>query len=76
MMHACGHDTHMAARLATLRCVAALRSRWSGILMLISQPAEELGRGVAMMLDDGLFQRFPRPVVVLAFHNSASRPAG
>ena len=76
VMHACGHDTHMAAWVATLRRLAQERSSWSGTLMMIAQPAEELGRGAAMMLSDGLFQRFPKPDVVLAFHNSASLPAG
>ena len=76
VMHACGHDTHMAAWVATLRRLAQERAAWSGTLMMIAQPAEELGRGAGMMLSDGLFRRFPKPDAVLAFHNSASLPAG
>ncbi|MEA5401005.1 amidohydrolase [Synechococcus sp. BA-124 BA4] len=76
VMHACGHDTHMAAWVATLRRLAQEKTTWSGTLMMVAQPAEELGRGAVMMLDDGLFRRFPKPDVVLAFHNSASLPAG
>jgi amidohydrolase len=76
VMHACGHDTHMAAWVATLRRLSLERRSWSGTLMMTAQPAEELGLGAKTMLADGLFQRFPRPDVVLAFHNSASLPAG
>lgn len=76
VMHACGHDTHMAAWVATLRRLALARPDWSGTLVMIAQPAEELGRGAGMMLNAGLFRRFPKPDVVLAFHNSAALPAG
>ena len=76
VMHACGHDTHMAAWVRTMRNLVQVRSEWSGTLVMVAQPAEELGRGAALMLKDGLFTRFPKPDVVLAFHNSASLPAG
>ncbi|WP_221629872.1 MULTISPECIES: M20/M25/M40 family metallo-hydrolase [unclassified Synechococcus] len=73
VMHACGQDTHMAAWVATLRRLASVRRDWSGTLMMIAQPAEELGRGAGMMLDDGLFRRFPKPDVVLALQTLVSR---
>ena len=76
VMHACGHDTHMAAWVGVARRMAALKDRWSGTLVLIGQPAEEVGAGARDMLADGLYTRFPKPNVALAFHDSASLPAG
>lgn len=76
VMHACGHDTHMTAWLGTMRNLAAMKEQWSGTLVMIAQPAEERGMGARMMLDDGLFTRFPKPSVALAFHDSAGLPAG
>jgi len=76
VMHACGHDTHITTWLATGRRLAALKSQWSGTLVMILQPGEERVIGAQAMLDDGLFTRFPKPDVLLAFHDSASLPAG
>ena len=76
VMHACGHDTHMASWVGTARLMAATRDRWSGTLVMIGQPAEETGEGAQAMLDDGLFTRFPRPHYALAFHDAAVLPAG
>jgi hippurate hydrolase len=76
VMHACGHDTHITTWLATGRRLAAMKSSWSGTLVMILQPGEELGLGAKAMLDDGLYTRFPKPDVLLAFHDSASLPAG
>lgn len=76
VMHACGHDTHMASWIGTLWNMAATKSQWKGTLVMIAQPAEERGMGAKMMLDDGLFTRFPKPQFALAFHDSASQPAG
>jgi amidohydrolase len=76
VMHACGHDTHMASWVGTLRNLAAMKSQWHGTLVMIAQPAEERGRGAKDMLDDGLFTRFPKPGYAIAFHDSASLPAG
>ena len=76
VMHACGHDTHMAAWVGTARRLAAMRDRWSGTLVMIAQPGEEIGRGAKAMLDDGLFTRFPKPSHAIAFHDSATLPAG
>lgn len=68
VMHACGHDIHMANVVATARYLAANRDRWRGTLLLVGQPAEELGEGARAMLADGLFVRFPRPDVAIAMH--------
>jgi hippurate hydrolase len=76
VMHACGHDTHMTAWIATARRLAAMKDRWSGTLVMIGQPAEETGEGARAMIADGLFTRFPKPSHALAFHDSASLPAG
>jgi amidohydrolase len=76
IMHACGHDTHMAAWVGAARRLVAMRDSWSGTLVMIAQPGEEIGRGAAAMLDDGLYTRFPKPSHAIAFHDSASLPAG
>jgi hippurate hydrolase len=76
VMHACGHDTHITTWLGTARRLATTRDQWSGTLVMILQPGEELGLGAKAMLDDGLYTRFPKPDVLLAFHDSASLPAG
>jgi hippurate hydrolase len=76
VMHACGHDTHMAAWIGTAQHLVARRDQWSGTLVMILQPAEEIGEGAKAMLDDGLYTRFPKPDYVLAFHDAAQAPAG
>ncbi|NNC72448.1 MAG: amidohydrolase, partial [Sphingomonadaceae bacterium] len=76
VMHACGHDTHMAAWVGAARQLVARRSEWSGTLVAILQPAEERGAGARLMLEDGLYERFPKPDFAVAFHDSASAPAG
>jgi hippurate hydrolase len=76
IMHACGHDTHMTAWIGTARRMAAMKSQWKGTLVMIGQPAEEIGLGAKAMLDDGLYTRFPKPTIVIAFHDAATAPAG
>ena len=76
VMHACGHDTHITTWLGTARRLTAMKDQWSGTLVMILQPGEETGAGAKAMLDDGLFTRFPKPDIMLAFHDSASLPAG
>jgi hippurate hydrolase len=76
VMHACGHDTHMASWIGTATNLAARRKQWSGTLVMILQPAEETGLGARAMLDDGLFTRFPRPTHAIAFHDAANLAAG
>jgi hippurate hydrolase len=76
VMHACGHDLHMAAWAGTARLMAEHKDRWHGTLMLVGQPAEENGGGAKAMLQDGLFTRFPRPDFALSLHDDDTMPAG
>jgi amidohydrolase len=76
VMHACGHDIHMAAWMGTARIMAENRGQWRGTLVLIGQPAEELISGAKAMIADGLLTRFPRPDFALAVHDDARSPAG
>lgn len=76
VMHACGHDVHMAALIGAARQMMARRDAWSGTLVLIGQPAEEGVRGARAMLEDGLYTRFPKPDYALGFHVKAGLPAG
>jgi amidohydrolase len=76
VMHACGHDIHMAAWLGTAGIMAANRGQWRGTLVLIGQPAEEMVTGARAMIADGLLTRFPRPDFALAVHDDARMPAG
>jgi hippurate hydrolase len=76
VMHACGHDTHMTTWIGTARRLAAMKDQWSGTLVMILQPGEEIGAGAKAMLDDGLYTRFPKPDYAIAFHDAASLPEG
>jgi len=75
-MHACGHDIHMTVLIGTAERMVAEKADWSGTLVLVLQPAEELGLGASMMLADGLFTRFPRPDYNLALHDNSSMASG
>src|SRR6185369_15157861 len=76
VMHACGHDLHMAALVGTADVMAHNRQQWHGTLILIGQPAEERIKGAEAMLKDGLFTRFPKPDYALAVHDTDGLPAG
>lgn len=76
VMHACGHDMHMACWVGAAQTLLAHKDRWHGTLVFIAQPAEERGAGALAMLKAGLFNRFPKPDACLALHCSAELPAG
>lgn len=75
VMHACGHDMHVTWLIGATTLLANTRASWRGTLMAVFQPAEETGTGAQAMIDDGLFQRFPKPDVVLGQHVMVG-PAG
>jgi amidohydrolase len=68
VMHACGHDMHVAWLAGAAALFAAARDDWQGTLMAVFQPAEETAAGAQAMIDDGLFDRFRKPDVVLGQH--------
>ncbi len=76
VMHACGHDLHMASMVGTAAIMAHSKQSWHGTLILIGQPAEETIGGAKAMLADGLMTRFPKPDFVLALHVANTLPAG
>jgi hippurate hydrolase len=73
--HACGHDMHVACLAGAAALMAKSRHEWRGTLMAVFQPGEETGKGAQAMIDDGLFDRFPKPQVVLGQHIMV-QPAG
>jgi amidohydrolase len=76
VMHACGHDIHMTSFLGTAKMLAELKESWSGTLMLVGQPAEEMGAGATAMIEDGLYERFGTPDYIIGLHDNANLPAG
>jgi hippurate hydrolase len=76
VMHACGHDIHMASWVGTARVLASLKDKWSGTLVFVAQPAEEIVAGAKKMLDDGLYTKFPKPDYALALHSDPLNAAG
>src|ERR1700737_1978462 len=76
VMHACGHDVHMAGWTGAAALLARTKDRWRGTVLMIAQPGEETVQGARAMIADGLFVRFPKPDFSVAVHDSSDLPAG
>ncbi|MBE0360831.1 MULTISPECIES: M20 family metallopeptidase [Pseudoalteromonas] len=76
VMHGCGHDIHMSSFIGTAEQLIAHKAQWKGTLMMVAQPAEEVGGGAKAMLSEGLFSKYAKPDHIIALHVSASVPAG
>lgn len=76
VMHGCGHDIHMSSFIGTAEQLIAHKKQWQGALMMVAQPAEEVGGGAKAMLSEGLFSKYAKPDHIIALHVSASVPAG
>src|SRR5258708_26303670 len=75
VMHACGHDIHVTTLIGVARAMAALKSQWHGTLMLVGQPSEETIDGANAMMSDHIYEKFGKPNMAIALHDS-SFPAG
>jgi amidohydrolase len=76
VMHACGHDAHIAAFIGTARALAKLKDQWHGTIMFVAQPAEETGNGARALLKAGLYTQFGKPNFALGFHDKADLETG
>ena len=68
VMHACGHDMHVAVLMATASLLSSAQDFWNGTLLCLFQPSEEAGGGAAGMVADGLYEKVPVPDVILGQH--------
>jgi hippurate hydrolase len=76
VMHACGHDAHIAAFIGTALALQKLKDQWAGTIIFVGQPAEEAIGGARALLKGGLYDRFGKPNFALGFHDNAQMPIG
>ena len=76
VMHACGHDAHMAIFIGVARVLAKLKDQWRGTIVFVGQPAEETGNGARALLHAGLYEKFGKPEFALGFHDKADLQTG
>jgi hippurate hydrolase len=76
VMHSCGHDMHMSTWLGTARALVKMKDRWKGTLMLVGQPAEEIGVGARAMIEAGLYETFGVPDYAIGLHCSPTIEVG
>src|SRR5437763_2955423 len=76
VMHAGGHDAHMAAFIGTARAWQRMKDQWSGTIMFIAQPAEVAVGGARALLKSGLYNRFVKPDFALGFHDKSDVQTG
>jgi amidohydrolase len=76
VMHACGHDAHMAMFIGVARALAKLKDQWRGTIVFVGQPAEETGYGARALLHAGLYEKFGKPEFALGFHDKADLQTG
>ncbi|NDV06782.1 amidohydrolase [Rhodococcus sp. IEGM 248] len=68
VMHGCGHDTHVATLLTVAELLAGAREAWAGTIVFLFQPGEETAAGAKAMVEDGLWDRAPKPEIVFGQH--------